>query len=629
MANPNYRNYYVGPDQVLKHIDKDLLEKLGRMAYHGLLFSEAFSDHGTSACQVIGPSTIEAFLTSSTQEGYSKQHGKKGRLIHTNSNIARELGWSKIEHDKWLQQSSNFVRDVFKNPALKVEVSGLLSSCGVSKTGGFCHIDHKHQIILHLDSNGPKSTVIHRQKPQCNSSYEYLFPMLSYLPDSLLSCLQNKHAEKIDAVAKAVGLTATELEDSVKHFFPTKKKDARSRKKRRDFIVSSEGQWSERAKKQQPLEAPSPFVQKLAVVMSRLQQLSMMENVDWDSLPDVQGGLSWKLEKGNMFHDWGGLLCINPHQMEPKNVLNADKEFELSQMTQYSATKFCGSIHTNPDRSCSRAVVLLAAREVKAQKNGPGDDEMVDDAFNSDDDIGEASTKDDEMGEAYTGAEQITQLHLLSALYEDLVLDSTLTSFPGEEDDPDLWDWLHMMFLELMFQNVRCVDAPYSYYYLLRSLHQNVFYAGLLIRMAFDEKIMLTKITKLHEEGTVSKGRKGGKKISREEKEDLLSLQRDLLKRAKDWKAMTQEEKEELKDRVESLQHPKEEPKKSGEESGEESDEEHDEALWLSFWKKQFERNTYYFKMHPSFIDEDEKIDRKKEASTRRSTRAKRNTQSD
>ena len=48
MANPNYRNYYVGPDQVLKHIDKDLLEKLGRMAYHGLLFSEAFSDHGTS-----------------------------------------------------------------------------------------------------------------------------------------------------------------------------------------------------------------------------------------------------------------------------------------------------------------------------------------------------------------------------------------------------------------------------------------------------------------------------------------------------------------------------------------------------------------------------------------------------
>lgn len=620
MANPRYKDYYVGPDKVLDHVDMDLLEKLGKMAHHGLLFSEAFSDHGTSACQVIGPSTIEAFITSANQEGYTKQHGKKGRLIHTNSNIAKELGWTKIEHDKWLQQSTNFVRDVFNNPSLEVEVSGLLSSLGVSKTGGFCHIDHKHQIILHLDSNGPKSTVLHRQNPVCTSSYEYLLPMLSYLPECLLSHLNEKHADKIDAVAEAVGLTATVLEESLQHLCPRleepskKKEPKQKRSKKKDGpYLSSEAMWADRARNQQgfPLQRLSPFAQKLAVIISRLQELSMMENVNWKSLPEIEGGLSWKLEEGNMYHDWGGLLCINPQQMESNNILNADKEFELTQVDQYSATKFCGSIHANPDRNrtLSRAVVLLAAREVEAQKNG---------------------VEHDEKSESYTGAEQITQLYLLSSLYEELVLDSKFTSFPGEEDDPDLWDWLHMIFLELMFQNVRCVDAPYSYYYLLRSLHQSVFYAGFLIRMAFDEKIMKTAITKLYVGGTVTRGTKGGKKLTKDEKANLQSLQSDLLQRAKEWKAKSQEEKEELKERVKNTQHPRKEPMKSvefsgdeavgksnedideesgdgsGGESDEDSDEEYDEALWLSFWKKEFERNTFYFKMHSEFIDEDD-----------------------
>lgn len=79
--------------------------------------------------------------------------------------------------------------------------------------------------------------------------------MLSYLPDCLLSHLKEKHADKIDAVAEAVGLTAAVLDESLKHLFPRKEEASKRKepkqkrsKKNEGSYLSSEAMWSERAR---------------------------------------------------------------------------------------------------------------------------------------------------------------------------------------------------------------------------------------------------------------------------------------------------------------------------------------------------------------------------------------------
>lgn len=596
-SNPTYKDYYVSPSTVLKHFDKDLLNKLGKIAYHALPFSETYSDHPNKACNVVGPSTVEMYLSHLYKDEFAEQHKMGIRLLHENSAIARELGWTDFEHAKMLTQAESFMRDVFSNQALEVEVCAVLSALGTSLRGGFCHIDHGRQALIHLDADGPSSTIVHTRNPRCANSLEYLLSLLSCIPDSLVKRLQADHDNKIQTVCKAVGVSASTIAETYKKFQCSDEDQKQPARKKKDAPLSSEADWASRSAKQHSKNA-SPFIQKLAVLISRLQYLSgNLDGFDSKSVSENQKDVIWELDPDSMYREWGGLLCLDPRRIEAESLLIQDKAFSITQMPQHSATKFCGSIHTNPTRTHSRAMVLVAASEKK-------DAEAAD---------------DDGEKHGYTGAEQITPLHLLSSLYQDLLLgDANYYALYVDDEDGDLFDWLHMIFFELMFQNVRSVDLPDLYYYLNRCIHQDVFYSGILPCMTFTPPVVEeSDICKLYERAIVSKGKKGGKKLTSDQNSALETLQQKLLSRAKAWIGKSGKNKEKIREALLKTHPPKIDAVK-GDDDVKENEE--SEIEWLSYWKHQIEMNTFSFKMHPQSID----VESKKPAPKKRRKRATR-----
>jgi len=529
-VSPKAKFHYVEPQQILDCYGTETLSLLKDTACSSLPLAECYSAQDHHSVVQIGPNTFEMILVNANAKAYESKHEKKVQMLHECASISTELGWDDTIQKKFEEQSESLMKKLFGEEVV-LQVAALITSLGPSQFGGFNHVGHNHQILFHLDDWGPPSTIVHDKPPECQSNLDFLFPIVKNLPVHLLRHLLDKHHADISSFAGSLGITDSTIELT----FPDQ---GRPKKRKKAVKPASQAQKLEHLRKQ------------LAVVLSVLEQTSH-KGLKWDPAHFQDKSARRDLEEGSDYKECGGLLKIPPSRVQAEGMVPSDVAFSCVEMPQYSGTKFIGNIHTNPKRKKSRAVVLL---------------------------VGKTSSQES----IYSGAEQITPLYLLCQLYEDLVLN------PGEEmSSMDLnQDWLHLIFLELIFQHIRSVSAPDLYYYINRSVEQAVFVSGIMHTMVWDQHLDGSMITQLFNGSMTSK--KGGKLITEEEEQHMVDLRKKLLKLAKDWAEVDPEKKANMSEEVKNYEVADFEVDKPDPE---------DHVGWIQAVRRTLERNTYLCNM--------------------------------